>query len=262
MQEREEKCHIIAQELIANRDRLAADRVKAEKYRKLKEKVQEKKNQEKVLIWRSLTQQQQELQEKFSAGETQKEQLTGSIAKLDAEVKECSTKLETLNTQVKALGEDEQLSVASDLATQKAKQLTLQQKLEELGNTSQQKQLALVQTQQNLEQYRQEIEELGKEKGKLEAETIPALTQQALAAREVVSNSKDNANAIAEASQAWVQEQANLSRQVAQIQKILNPQRTEQARIGEKHNQLNDNIQEQNQSLTAVETESNAKQTE
>ncbi|MEL7417322.1 MAG: AAA family ATPase, partial [Cyanobacteria bacterium J06555_3] len=40
VQEKEEKCHIIAQELIANRDRLAADRVKAEKYRKLKEKVQ------------------------------------------------------------------------------------------------------------------------------------------------------------------------------------------------------------------------------
>jgi chromosome segregation protein len=51
VQEREEKCHIIAQELIANRDRLAADRVKAEKYRKLKEKVQAKKTLEKVLVW-------------------------------------------------------------------------------------------------------------------------------------------------------------------------------------------------------------------
>ena len=40
VREKEEKCHIIAQELIANRDRLAADRVKAEKYRQLKEKVQ------------------------------------------------------------------------------------------------------------------------------------------------------------------------------------------------------------------------------
>lgn len=44
VREKEEKCHIIAQELIANRDRLAADRVKAEKYRKLKDQVQAKKN--------------------------------------------------------------------------------------------------------------------------------------------------------------------------------------------------------------------------
>ena len=262
VQEREEKCHIIAQELIANRDRLAADRVKAQKYRKLKEKVQEKKNQEKVLVWRSLTQRQQELQEKFSVGEVEREQLRGSIAQLDGEVKEYSAKLETLNDRVKALGEDEQLSVASDLATQKAKQLTLQQKLEELGNTSQEKQLALVQTQQNLEQYQQEISGLSQEKGKLETETIPALMQQTLAAKEVVNNSKDNANAIAEASEAWVQEQANLSRQVTAIQATLNPQRIEQARIGEKYNQLDNSIEEQNQSLAGVEAELNAKQTE
>ncbi len=262
VQEREEKCHIIAQELVANRDRLAADRVKAEKYRKLKEKVQEKKNQEKVLVWRSLTQQQQELQEKFTAGETEAVQLTESIAKLDTEVKEHSQKLETLNAQVKALGEDEQLSVASDLATQKAKQLTLQQKQGELENNSHSKQLALVQTQQNLEQLKQEIQQLGLEKSKLESEAIPALSQQVLVARETVTQSKENANAIAEASEAWVQEQANLSRQVSAIQETLNPQRTEQARISERYNQLDNSIKEQTQSLEAVETELKAKQSE
>jgi chromosome segregation protein len=262
VQEREEKCHIIAQELIANRDRLAADRVKAEKYRKLKETVQGKKNQEKVLVWRSLIQQQEELQAKVSVGEAEKVQLADSIGKLDLEVKECSAKLETLNAQVKALGEDEQLSVASDLATQKAKQLTLQQKLEELSHTSQQKQLALIQTQQNLEQYQQEIEQLGKEKSKLAGENIPALTSLALSARQTVTQSKANANAIAQASEAWVQEQANLSRQVTAIQKTLNPQRTEQARINEKHNQLNNNIESENHFLTAVEAELKAKQTE
>jgi len=262
VQEREEKCHIIAQELIANRDRLAADRVKAEKYRKLKESVQAKKIQEKVLVWRSQTQQQQELQSKAAQGEEEKIKLKESIGKLDGEVKECSDKLETLNAKVKALGEDEQLSVASDLATQKAKQHQLQQKLEELGNSSQQKQLALTQTRQNLERYQQEIEQLGKEKSKLEGETIPALTQLALSARETVTQSKENANAIAQASEAWVQEQANLSRQVTAIQKTLNPERTEQARINEKHNQLNNSIQSQNQSLEGVEAELKAKQTE
>ena len=262
VQEKEEKCHIIAQELIANRDRLAADRVKAEKYRKLKEKVQAKKIHEKVLVWRSLTQRQQELQDKFTAGETEAVELTESIAKLDTAVREESSKLETLNAQVKALGEDEQLSVASDLATQKAKQLTLQQKLGELNNTSQQKQLTLVQTQQNLEQYQQEIKQLGKEKNRLETETIPELTSNAVAARETVTQSKDNANAIAEASEAWVQEQANLSRQVGEIQEVLNPQRTEQARISEKYNQLDHAIKEQTQSLEAVDAELKTKQAE
>ena len=262
VQEREEKCHIIAQELIANRDRLAADRVKAEKYRKLKEKVQEKKNQEKVLVWRSLTQQQSELQEKLTTGETEAVQLNESIAKLDIEVKEHSEKLEVLNTQVKALGEDEQLSVASDLATQKAKQHQLKQKQEELINTSQQKRLMLVQTQQNLEQYQQEIKRLEQEKNQLESETIPHLTQEAVVAREIVTQSKENANAIAEASEAWVQEQATITRQASAIQDVLNPQRTEQARISERFNQLNSTITEQAESLEAVEAELKGKQTE
>ncbi|MGB5712236.1 MAG: chromosome segregation protein SMC, partial [Waterburya sp.] len=262
VQEKEEKCHIIAQELIANRDRLAADRVKAEKYRKLKEKVQSKKNQEKVLIWRSLTQQQEELQEKFAAGETESVQLSSSIGKLGTEVTEHSDQLEILNAQVKALGEDEQLSVASDLATQKAKQLTLQQKQGELKNTAQEKQLTLVQTQQNLEQYHQEIKQLSQEKYQLEEEIIPTLTNNAIAARETVTQSKENANAIAEASEAWVQEQASLSRQASTIQETLNPQRTEQARISEKDNQLDNTIREQTQSLEAVDAELQAKEAE
>jgi chromosome segregation protein len=262
VQEKEEKCHIIAQELISNRDRLAADRVKAEKYRKLKEQVQQKKIHEKVLVWRSLTQQQEELQHQVVAGEAEALQLNKSITKLDLEVTEEKGKLETLNAQVKALGEDEQLSVASDLATQKAKQLTLQQKLGELSNTSQQQQLTLVQTEQSLEHYQQEIQQLSQEKDRLEQEILPTLTSNAVAARETVTQSKDNANAIAEASEAWVQEQANLSRQVSAIQETLNPQRTEQARISEKYSQLDKTIQEQTESLEAVDAELKVKQAE
>ncbi|MEM8830883.1 MAG: chromosome segregation protein SMC [Cyanobacteria bacterium P01_G01_bin.19] len=262
VQEREEKCHIIAQELVANRDRLAADRVKAEKYRKLKEKVQEKKNQEKVLVWKSLTQKQEELQKKLAAGETEKIQLTESIGKLNVKVEEYTAELDTLNAKVKALGEDEQLSVASDLATQKAKQHQLQQKITELADSGEQKQQSLLQTQQHLTDYQQEIERLNQEKNQLEIEAIPQLTQAALAARETLARSKKNANAIAEASEAWVQEQASLSRQVTAIQKNLNPQRTEQARISEKYSQLNSSISEQNESISAIEAELNAKQSE
>ena len=262
VREREEKCHIIAQELIANRDRLAADRVKAEKYRQLKEKVQSKKDLEKVLIWRSLSQQQEELQAKFSSGETEAVQLTANIAQLKAGVEEGEKLLEALNARVKALGEDEQLTVASDLATRKAKQLTLRQKQEELNNNGQQQQLLLVQTQQNLERYRQDIERLGREKERLEGEIIPELTQKAQQARETVAQSKENANALAEASAAWVQEQARLSREVAAIQEVLNPQRTEQARIGEKYSQLTKAIAEQTESLEAVDRELASKQAE
>ena len=131
-----------------------------------------------------------------------------------------------------------------------------------MSNSSQQQQLNLVQTQQNLEQYQREIKQLAKDKEKLENETIPLLTENAIAARKTVTQSKENANAIAEASEAWVQEQANLSRQVSAIQATLNPQRTERARIGERYSQLDSTIKEQTQSLEAVDAELTAKQTE
>ena len=43
VKEKEDRCRIIEQELIKARDRLAADRIKAEKYQKLKATIQEKK---------------------------------------------------------------------------------------------------------------------------------------------------------------------------------------------------------------------------
>ena len=69
VREREERCQIIEQELIKTRDRLAADRVKAEKYQKLKEKIQQKQTWELVLRWRSLQQQHASLEAEISAKE-------------------------------------------------------------------------------------------------------------------------------------------------------------------------------------------------
>jgi chromosome segregation protein len=259
VREREEKCHIIAGELIANRDRLASDRVKAEKYKKLKEKIQEKQQQELVLVWRTLKQQQEELQGALTQGETKEVELTAAIDRSNIEIQATGEKLEELNSQVKALGEDEQLSVASELATQKAKQHQLQQKQTELANLSQDKQLSLVQTQQNLEQYQQEITEVNSRKDKLEID-IPYLDRQVIEVRETVIKSKENANAIAAASEAWVREQAELTRQVNDLQNTLNPQRTEQARISERLNQLEDNINQQTELLDSNQEEFNSKQ--
>ncbi|WP_036482336.1 chromosome segregation protein SMC [Myxosarcina sp. GI1] len=259
VREKAEKCQIIAQELVANRDRLAADRVKAEKYRKLKEKIQEKQQQEIVLVWRSLQQQQQELQAAFSKGENTTVRLTTELEKLNTDIKEKTVQLEELNAKVKALGEDEQLSVASELATHKAKRHQLQQQQSELTNTSQQKQLSLVQTQQCLEEHRREISQLANEKNKL-SDRLPELTQQVDEAKETVAKTKENADAIAAASEAWVQEQASLTREVTAIQNTLNPQRTEQARISEKLSQLETSISQQSASLETTESELASKQ--
>ncbi|ELS01459.1 chromosome segregation ATPase [Xenococcus sp. PCC 7305] len=260
VREREEHHHIIEQELIGARDRLAADRVKAEKYRKLKEDVQEKKQQEIILFWRSLVQKRDELQTAITTGNSKIASLTDILTGLDRNIAENSKNLAELNSQVKALGEDQQLSVASDLATQKAKRHQLQQRQEELTTTVEQKALLLEKTQQNLWQYQEELAELTDNREILERKTLPQLSQQYHQAKNLLKERREIADAIAIASEAWVQEQANLTREISALQNNLNPQRTEQATFTERLSQLELKINEEIGSLSQVEAELVTKQ--
>ncbi|MGB2926584.1 MAG: AAA family ATPase, partial [Limnothrix sp.] len=113
VKEREEKCHIIRLELERNLEKLADDRLKAEKYQRLKIDLSRQQQQEILLVWRSLQLQEQKLQTDIVAGARQRTELNQRINDLDTEIFQTNQNLETLNAKVKALGEDEQLSVAS-----------------------------------------------------------------------------------------------------------------------------------------------------
>lgn len=253
VKEREEHCQIIEQELISTRDRLASDRIKAEKYRKLKQQVQEKKQQEIILFWRNLVQQKEELQTAIAQGNQEIVALVEELTNLEQEIVAQTNLLTELNTRVRALGEDEQLSVASDLATQKAKSYQLQQRQEELTETLQQKELLLTKTQENLQQFQKDLINLIDVKEQLERETVPHLSQQYHQAKNLLNERREIADTIAAASEAWVQEQAKLTREISNLQNNLNPQRTEQATITERLAQIASKIQEAKNLLTTVE---------
>ncbi|NJN23682.1 MAG: hypothetical protein HC810_03875 [Acaryochloridaceae cyanobacterium RL_2_7] len=57
VKDQEERFRIVEQELVEQRDKLARDRIKAEKYKKLKQELQEKKTWEGVLVFRHLGEQ-------------------------------------------------------------------------------------------------------------------------------------------------------------------------------------------------------------
>ncbi len=262
VKEREDRCRIIEQELIRTSDRLAADRIKAEKYQKLKAKIQEKQQWEAVLIWRSLQQQQQQIQAQITVGEAEDAQLTEQLNTLTTQISQATAELDQLNRRVKALGEEEQLSVASKLATQKAKRQQLQQRQQELETLAIDNQASIERTGQDIEQYQQTLAQIAQEKSSLEIETIPLLSTQRHQARETLESSREKANAIAAASEAWVQEQTALSRKIADLQKTLNPQRTEQAQLKERYSQLQRKIEEQTLLIRTAEEEIAAKQTD
>jgi len=262
VKEREERCHIIEQELERSLQRLAADRVKAEKYQKLKAKIQEKQQWEVVLIWRSLQQQEAQLQGKIRAGEAEEAQLKEQLEGLGTEIGTQTAQLEELNARVKALGEDEQLSVTSKLATQKVKRTQLQQQQQELEATAQQTREAIAALSRNLEAYRQTGEELEREQAVLAGETIVALTEERDRAKERLEALRQQASEIASASEAWVQEQTALSKQINALQQTLNPQRTERAQLTERNLQLEQKIQSESRALQATEAELQGQQGE
>ncbi|ACK72793.1 chromosome segregation protein SMC [Gloeothece citriformis PCC 7424] len=262
VREREERCRIIEQELKRSLDRLASDRVKAEKYKKLKAEIQEKQQWEIVLQVRLLQTQHQQLESQISNGDTQITQFQTQLDTLNTQIEQTTTTLNQLNTQVKALGEEEQLSVASQLATQKAKRHQLQLQQQQIETIIQQHHTNQDQTKIDLQQYQQSLSEIIDQKTQLNTETIPHLMGQRDHTRNTLEQTKTKSLQIATASEAWVQEQTSLSHKIGELQDTLNPYRTEQAQLTERHQRLQKTIDEQTPRLESTETELTSKKIE
>jgi chromosome segregation protein len=262
VREREDRCRIIETELVRSLSRLTEDRVKAEKYQKLRATVQQKQQWELVLKWRSLQQQETRLRGQLVQGEKESEQLQASLQQITQQITENTAEFNSFNAQVKALGEEEQLSVASQLAQQKAKQQQLSQRYQELTNLSQKNQTDVVQTRDTLNQLQQQFLHLNQEKSFFESQTLPQLQASRQNLLNTVEKYREQSQAIAAASEIWVQEQTALSRQVSQLQEQLTPQRTEQAQLQERQHQLEQSLRDARQTLAAVTPELLQKETE
>ena len=260
VKEREDSCRIIEKELIAQRDRLASDRIKAEKYQKLRAELQEKQQWEAVLKWRSLQQQQSKLKGQIEAGDREETQRTEQLTHLTTQISQATTELDQLNARVKALGEEEQLAVASTLATQEAERRQLLIRQRELEDSLQQTERHLERTTQEIQQHEQTLQQLTQEKHHVEAFHETSLRAKRDEAQDALNQNREQANAIASASEVWVQQQTALNRQIETLLQTIDPQRTQQAQLQERHTQLSRQIEEQTQLLLTLEPEIATKQ--
>ena len=81
-------------------------------------------------------------------------------------------------------------------------------------------------------------------------------------AQTILNQNREQANAIASASEAWVQQQTSLNRQIETLLQTIDPQRTEQAQLTERYNNLGRQIEEQTQLIQSLEPEIATKQTQ
>ena len=253
VKEREERCQIIATELQKSLEKLALDRIKAEKYQKLKAQVQEKQQWEIVLHWQNLQQRCQQVKEQIQAGEREKQVLTETIANLSEQIAQNSQELEKLNQQVKAFGEDEHLSLTSRLASQQAKRQQQQQRQKELENLEKESQTQKTRLLEEINRYNLELNQITAEKSRLETAILPNLLLTTQTARETLETHRLQASSLAEASEAWVKEQSDLSRNITRLQEQLNPYRSQRAQLTERCDRLQTNIVEAGQRLQELE---------
>ncbi|HEY9747274.1 MAG TPA: chromosome segregation protein SMC [Allocoleopsis sp.] len=251
VKEREDRCHIVEKELIVQRDRLAQDRVKAEKYQKLRQELQAKEQWEGILAWRTHQRQAQQLRQQIAAGDRQTTEVTEQLATISTEVQQAATELEELNRRVKALGEEEQLALQATLATREAELRQLQRQQQDLTKASQETAANLTRTQQEIQEHLKTLENLAQQQT-TGTQGLTPLQQVRDEAEHVLNQNREAASAIASASEAWVQQQTSLHQQIDALLQSLEPQRTEQARLRERTTQLERQIQEQTQLLQSV----------
>ncbi|ESA33535.1 condensin subunit smc [Leptolyngbya sp. Heron Island J] len=255
VREREERFRIVERELIDQLERLDQDRKKAEKYKQLKATLQEKTQWQAVLEWRQHQQQAQKLGNQLSQGKEQAVQLAQQRAALVKLIETTTAELDGLNTKVKALGEDEYLALQSKLATQEAELRQLERQEQALKQSIRDLATNLQATQVELQQRNQELVSLDQQLKVLSSNEIAQLQTEHDRAAQAVEASREATSAIATASQAWVETQTNLRREVESLLNELEPQRAEQVRLQERLNQLQIQITAQTSAIQTLETE-------
>jgi len=230
VQERQERCRIVEQELLAGRQKLERDCAKARTYQELRQRLQIGRQQEQLLAFEAdraalaaLEQRRLEL-ERRQAGERE------SIAAADRAVAAGAQELEGLQAEVKALGEDQLLAVQAELAGLEAaeRERTRQgDRHREEAAALQQRRDDLGRRQSELRQQRQQLE--GSPSGDLdEAE------RRCGAAEAAVELSRRRLGEVAGRSGSWMEERRQRDQQRQELQERLGPLQAEQGQLGER----------------------------
>ncbi len=255
VREREERFRIVERELIDQLERLDQDRKKAEKYKQLKATLQSKIQWQAVLEWRQQQEKAKQLEGQIHQGKGQAIKLVEQREALVKLIETTTSELDSLNTKVKALGEDEHLALQAKLATQEAELRQLERQAKALSQSTRELAAKLQTIQGELQTQTQALAELKLQLITLSDENIVQLQTERERAAQAVEDGREATSEIATASQAWIETQTNLRHEVEALLKALEPQRTEQVRLQERRHQLQSQITAQTTAIQNLETE-------
>ena len=266
VQDREERCAIVQQELLVSRQKLERDCAKARTYQELRDRFQRGRLQEQVLGFEQAESQFKQLKSRQEALKRQQESERQSVSEGRTALESSAKALEALQAEVKALGEDQLLAVQSELAGLEASARELSRQAEKHQQGAEELQ------RQRMELGRQQAD-LKQQQSQLNSADDQASLEQAEAncrsAEAAVELSRRRLGEVAGRSGSWLEEQKQRSRQRQDLQAKLSPLqaeqqqlverlRQEQERLGELQEQLQQDAASSDgvsSSLTALEQE-------
>ena len=241
VQERQERCSIVQQELLANRQKLERDCAKARTYQDLRNRFQTGRLQEQVLAFETAQHQAQELASRQLA--LTKQQLTDqeAISKAEAELAVAATQLEQLQQEVKALGEDQLIAVQAELAGLEAsgRELARQADKHQLDAEALQRQRRELATSQG--DLRQQQQHLDATSDQRQLDDAEAACRTAEAAVEL---SRRRLGEVAGRSGSWLEEQKQRSQARQKLSEQIAPLEAERQQLGERLRQNQERLRE------------------
>ncbi len=274
VQDRQERCRIVEQELLAGRQKLERDCAKARTYQELRQRHQLGRVQEQVLVFEQAGLQLEELRRRQLALATQEEADRATITAAGETLAQASAELETLQAEVKALGEDSLLAVQAELAGLDASGRELARQAErqqQEAETLQRQRHELQRQQGDLQHQRRQLDSGGDGTAELEG-----AERACRAAESAVEMSRRRLGEVAGRSGSWLEEQKQRSRRRQELQKAIAPLLAEQQQLSERLRQAEERLaelgselalddsadREQQQRLLALDGEAEALQAE
>ena len=255
VQDRQERCRIIEQELLASRQRLEKDCAKARQYQELRERLQLGRQQEMVLAFEAAQVALQTLGTRQQELDAKEQRDTSAITSAEQTLATATKELDGLQEQVKALGEDQLLAVQAELAGLDTQGRELERQSVQHQDSAQK----LQDTRNDLAGRRQQLQQQGRElEHDPHEEALAAAESDCRDSEAAVEMSRRRLADVAGRSGAWMEEQKRRSERRQQLQSSIEPLQQEQQQRQERLRQDGERLEELSGDLARdgqVETE-------
>ena len=241
VQDRVERCRIVEQELLANRQKLEKDCAKARAYQGLRERLHVGRLQEQVLAVEEARQLQRELLQRRQTLQERQAAETTAVAQASEEIQGAAKALEVLQAEVKALGEDQLLAVQAELAGQEAEGRELARQAEKQSTEAQQLQErrhTLTRQRGDLGQQLQALQATDGEDGLERAE------EACRDAEAAVEHSRRKLREVAGRSGDWMEAQRKRSEERRSLLEQITPLQSESQQLSERLRQAEQRLAE------------------